>query len=579
VNPVTGSIAEQARMLRARELSPLDLVDASLERIAAVDPGLHAVTQVFAEEARTQARALGEQAPGGPLWGIPYLAKDVLATRLGRTTCGSKLLENFHAPYDATAIERLHAAGAILIGKTNMDEFAMGSSTENSAFGPTRNPWNPACVPGGSSGGSAAAVAADLASFALGTDTGGSIRQPAGFCGVVGLKPTYGRVSRSGLVAFASSLDQIGPLAKTVQDAAWVLEAIAGADARDSTCLPAALPRFEPVPGAGLRGVRVGVPREFVAQGLDPAVADDFAAVLEALRDAGAVLVDVTLARAPACIAVYYIVATAEASANLSRFDGIRYTRRATGARDVAAVYEQSRTQGFGDEVKRRILLGTYVLSSGYYDAYYLRAQKVRTLIRRDFDAAFAACDVIVMPTAPGPAFRFGERTADPLQMYLSDVFTVPANLAGLPAISIPTRVTAGLPLGVQLYAPPLAESMLLRAAHGLEAEDFARDRLAQWESVEAIGIEFADEDDVLELACLGFSGMKLTEPADRGAFSNHTRGAIRMEPRRRETRFRWEAVEVDGASLEAAYRLFDHALQVVEFECTRRVEGTRFGE
>ena len=469
MNPVTLSIAEQGRLLRAGDISPLDLVEASLARIAALNPQLHSVTQVFAGEARARARQLAAQPPGGPLWGIPWLAKDVLATRLGRTTCGSKLLEDFRSPYDATVVERLEQAGAVLIGKTNMDEFAMGSSTENSAFGPTRNPWNPDCVPGGSSGGATAAVAADLAAFALGTDTGGSIRQPAAFCGIVGLKPTYGRVSRSGLVAFASSLDQIGPCTKTVADAALVLAAIAGEDGRDSTCLRQPVPSFDTALAAGLRGLRVGVPRDFVARGLDPAAAEDFAAVLEALRAAGATLVDITLQRAPACIAVYYIVATAEASANLSRFDGIRYTRRAAGARDVAAVYEQSRTQGFGDEVKRRILLGTYVLSSGYYDAYYLRAQKIRTLIRRDFEQAFAVCDVITMPTAPGPAFKFGERTADPLQMYLSDVFTVPANLAGLPAISIPTRVAAGLPLGVQFYAPPLGEPVLLRAARGLE--------------------------------------------------------------------------------------------------------------
>jgi aspartyl-tRNA(Asn)/glutamyl-tRNA(Gln) amidotransferase subunit A len=482
VSPAPLTIEAQARALGAGDATPSDLVEAALVRIAAVEPRLHCFNQLFADDARERARALeraaggggsggGEASSRGALWGIPYLAKDVLATRVGRTTCGSRLLEQYRSPFDATAIARLEAAGAILLGKTNMDEFAMGSSTENSAFGPTRNPWDPERVPGGSSGGSAAAVAAGYVAFALGTDTGGSIRQPAGLCGVVGLKPTYGRVSRYGLVAFASSLDQIGPLTRTVRDAALVLEVIAGHDRLDSTSLDVPAPSAAASAAPELAGLRVGVPRAFVEHGLDAAVAKDFAAVLAACRDAGAQIVDVELARAEACIAVYYVIATAEASANLARFDGIRYTRRAAGGgASVGEVFERSRTEGFGDEVKRRILLGTYVLSSGYYDAYYLRAQKVRTLIRRDFDQAFARCDVIAMPTAPGPAFRLGDRTADPLQMYLSDVFTVPANLAGLPAISIPSGLAGGLPLGVQLYAPPLAEAALLDAAAGLEA-------------------------------------------------------------------------------------------------------------
>ena len=474
------TLAEQARSLRSGDATPLTLVDAALERIAALDGGLHCTTQIFADEARARARELAPQRPTGPLWGIPWIAKDVLATRLGRTTCGSRILENYRSPFDATAVERLDAAGAILIGKSNMDEFAMGSSTENSAFGPTRNPWNRDCVPGGSSGGSAAAVAADLASFALGTDTGGSIRQPAGFCGVVGLKPTYGRVSRYGLVAFASSLDQIGPLTKTVEDAALVLEVIGGADRRDSTCLAAPMPPLAAGLAALRRGLRCGVPRRFLASGLDPAVERDFARVQELLRDAGASLVDVELPHAQHAIAVYYIVATAEASANLARYDGVRYTHRAREVENLAALFARSRTEGFGDEVQRRILLGSYVLSSGYYDAYYLRAQKVRTLLRRDFDAAFEQCDVLLMPTAPSPAFRFGDKTADPLQMYLSDIFTVPANLAGLPAISLPTSAPGGLPLGVQVYAPPLGEATLLQAAHGLESLlRFERLRLA----------------------------------------------------------------------------------------------------
>jgi aspartyl-tRNA(Asn)/glutamyl-tRNA(Gln) amidotransferase subunit A len=470
VNWARASIVEQGRALRAGEVSPVDLVEASLARIAAMDDGLHCMTQVFASEARAAARGLLDAPPGGPLWGIPYVAKDVLATRIGHTRCGSRLLADYRSPFDATAIERLQAAGAILIGKTNMDEFAMGSSTENSAFGPTRNPWNPDCVPGGSSGGSAAAVAADYVAFALGTDTGGSIRQPAAFCGVVGMKPTYGRVSRYGLVAFASSLDQIGPFTRTVRDAALVLEALTGHDPRDSTSLREPAVACGATLDAWPAGLRIGVPRAFVERGLDAAAAAGFAAALEQARALGATVTDIELPRAGACIAVYYVVATAEASSNLARFDGVRYTRRAAGSGDVAAMYERSRTEGFGDEVKRRILLGTYVLSSGYYDAYYLRAQKVRTLIRRDFDQAFASCDVIAMPTAPGPAFEFGARTEDPLQMYLSDIFTVPANLAGLPAISLPSGLAQGLPLGLQLYAPAGAEAKLLQVAHGLEA-------------------------------------------------------------------------------------------------------------
>jgi len=467
--PALSSLAEQAATLRRRELTPLALVDAYLDRIARLDGDLGCMTQVFAEEARQRARTLQAAEPGGPLWGIPYVVKEIIATRAGRTTCGSRLLENFCSPYDATVIERLDAAGAILLGKTNMDEFAMGSSTENSAFGPTRNPWDPSRVPGGSSGGSAAAVASDFASFALGSDTGGSIRQPAAFCGVVGMKPTYGRVSRYGLVAFASSLDQVGPLAKTVHDAAWVLHAISGHDACDSTSLPA--PAAEALsPGAEALPLKVGVPRAFVGEGMEASVRDNFEQLLARWRDAGATIVDIDLPHAPFAIAVYYIVATAEASANLARFDGVRYTRRSAGARDVATLLESSRHDGFGDEVKRRILLGTFVLSSGYYDAYYARAQKVRTLIRRDCDAAFARCDVILMPTSPTPPFRFGEKQDDPLQMYLSDIFTVAANLAGLPAITLPSGMADGLPLGVQLMAPALAETRLLRAAAWLES-------------------------------------------------------------------------------------------------------------
>jgi aspartyl-tRNA(Asn)/glutamyl-tRNA(Gln) amidotransferase subunit A len=460
-----------SQQLHAGSLQPTTLVEACLARVAARDEGLHCMTQVFADEARARARELEAEAPGGPLWGIPWVAKDILATRLGRTTCGSLMLEQFHSPYDATVVQRLEEAGAILLGKSNMDEFGMGSSTENSAFGNSRNPWDPERVPGGSSGGSAAAVAADYCGFALGPDTGGSIRQPAAFCGVVGLKPTYGRVSRYGQVAFASSLDQIGPITKCVEDAALVLQAVAGHDAHDSTSLPEVVPEW----GAELESaspapadVRVGVPRDFVLRGVEPAVRGDFEHVLDRLRGAGAHIVDVEISHARYAVAAYYIIATAEASSNLARYDGVRYTRR-EDARDLPELYARTRTTGFGREVKRRILLGTFVLSSGYYDAYYLRAQKVRTLLRNDFDAAFAKCDILAMPTSPTPPFRLGERTQDPLQMYLSDVFTVPANLAGLPAVSIPTGVVDGLPLGVQIYAPALEESRLLQTAAWLQ--------------------------------------------------------------------------------------------------------------
>jgi len=469
VDPTPWTVTEVGEKLRDGSLTPTTLVESALARIEKHDGSLRCMTQVFAAEARRRARALESGAPQGPLWGIPYVAKEILSTRTGRTTCGSRFLEHYESPFDATVIERLDAAGAILLGKSNMDEFAMGSSTENSAFGPTRNPWDASRVPGGSSGGSAAAVAADFVGFGLGSDTGGSIRLPASFCGVVGLKPTYGRVSRYGLVAFASSLDQIGPLAKSVGDAALVFACIAGHDRRDSTSLPLAPPAHAGL-GEPLPGLRVGVPRDWLGDGLDAAVRHDFDRVLERLRDAGAVLVDVQLPHASHGVASYYVVATAEAASNLARFDGVRYTRRAGAASDLATLFETSRREGFGDEVKRRILLGTFVLSSGYYDAYYLRAQKVRTLLRRDFDAAFARCDIIAVPAASTPPFRLGEKTSDPLQMYLSDIFTVPANLAGLPAISVPTGMSDGLPLGTQLLAPALEEARLLRAAAWLES-------------------------------------------------------------------------------------------------------------
>ncbi len=385
--------------------------------------------------------------------------------------CASRILGGYRAPYDATVIERLRAAGAVIFGRLNMDEFAMGSSTENSAFFTTRNPWDPARIPGGSSGGSAAAVAADEAVATLGSDTGGSIRQPAALCGCVGLKPTYGRVSRYGLVAFASSLDQIGPFTKDVRDAARLLTAISGHDRRDSTSVPTPVPDYEKgLLGGDLRGLRLGIAREFMVGGLDPEVKTAVDAAVRQLQGLGAEIVEVSLPHTEYAVAVYYIVATAEASANLARFDGVRYCARVEGA-DPIQMYERTRGTGFGPEVKRRIILGTYVLSSGYYDAYYLRAQKVRTLIQRDFNAAFEKVDAIVTPTTPTAAFRAGEKTSDPLQMYLSDIYTISCNLAGIPGISLPCGFTSNpkLPIGLQLLGKPFGEESLLRIAHAYE--------------------------------------------------------------------------------------------------------------
>lgn len=448
----------------------------ALAAIARQEPSLSAFTAVATEAALAQAtavdRARAAGAALGPLAGVPIAVKDNICTKGVPTTAGSKMLSGFVPPYDATVVERLVAAGAVIVGKTNCDEFAMGSSTENSAFGPTANPWSLAHAPGGSSGGSAATVAARAVAAALGSDTGGSIRQPAAFCGVVGLKPTYGRVSRYGLLAFASSLDQIGPLAVTAADAALVLAAIAGRDPRDATSADQAVPAADTTGNPDVRGLRIGVPRAFIA-GVDASVLAAFEAALDAWRALGATIVDVTLPRVSLAIPVYYLIATAEASSNLARYDGVRYGFRATlsAQESLRTMYERTRDEGFGPEVKRRIMLGTYVLSAGYYDAYYLKAQQVRAILRDDYAAALATVDVIATPTTPTPAFRLGEKTADPLQMYLADIFTVSANLVGLPAISLPCGLSPeGLPVGCQLTGRMWDEATLVRATTAYQA-------------------------------------------------------------------------------------------------------------
>jgi aspartyl-tRNA(Asn)/glutamyl-tRNA(Gln) amidotransferase subunit A len=463
--------------LQQREITARELVQATLDRIDAVDGQINAFISIDAEDALTHAdeidRRRAASEPLGPLAGIPIALKDVLCVRGGRTTCGSKILEHYIAPYDATAVAQLRAADAIIIGKTNMDEFAMGSSCENSYFGSTLNPRDPERVPGGSSGGSAAAVAADETILALGTDTGGSVRQPAGYCGVVGLKPTYGRVSRYGLVAYASSLDQIGAISKDVEDTALLLQAIAGHDPRDSTSIDLPVPDYLAGLKDGIKGLKVGLAQEHFPTGLDAEVATAAQSAAATLADAGAELVDVQLPVAghpEYCIGTYYLIAMGEASANLTRYDGVKYGHRAEGDLNLQEMYLRTRSEGFGEEVKRRIMLGTYALSAGYYDAYYRKAQQVRTLIRQDFEKAFTTCDILLSPVAPTTAFRLGEQTDDPLQMYLNDIYTASVNLAGIPGISVPYANGAdGLPIGIQLLAPPLEEAKLLRMAYTLE--------------------------------------------------------------------------------------------------------------
>jgi len=444
-----------------------------LARIEALDPKVRAFMTVTPDVALAQAAEADARfkagAPRGPLEGVPIALKDVLCTRGIRTTCGSRILEQFVPPYDATVVRRLREAGTVLLGKLNMDEFAMGSSTENSAFFTTRNPWDLGRVPGGSSGGSAAAVAADLAAATFGTDTGGSIRQPAAFCGNVGLKPTYGRVSRYGLIAFASSLDQVGPFTKTVADAALVLRVIAGADPMDSTAAAVPVPDYRAALAGGVAGLRIGIPREYFIDGMDPEVERAVRAAVDVLRGLGAKTEEVSLPHTEYGLAAYYLIGPAEASSNLARYDGVKYGLRLPGARDIVEMESRTRAAGFGKEVKRRIMLGTYALSAGYYDAYYGQALRVRTLVARDFQQAFQTVDAIVAPTTPGMAFKIGEKE-DPLQMYLNDVFTIPTSLAGLPGVSLPAGFTlAGLPIGLQVIGKAYDEATVLRVAHAYE--------------------------------------------------------------------------------------------------------------
>jgi len=473
---VNGATFRTARDIRdavvARHVSAVEICEQTLARIDSANPELNAFLTVSRDRALDGARRVDRDRHTGPLAGVPLALKDNIMTRGVATTASSRMLEGFIPPYDATVVGRLESAGAVLVGKTNCDEFAMGSSTENSAFGPSRNPWNRERISGGSSGGSAVAVAAGLAPIALGSDTGGSIRQPAALCGIVGLKPTYGRVSRYGLIAFASSLDQIGPMARTSRDAAAALSVLAGPDASDSTASQEPVADYLGALSGDIRGVRLGVPRKMLEQGVEPSVLGCFDAALEVLRARGAELVDIELPHAPFAIATYYIVATAEASSNLARYDGVRYGFRAAGARDLRQMYEKTRRQGFGAEVKRRIMLGTYVLSAGYYDAYYLKAQQVRTLVRRDYEQAFKMVDSVVMPTSPTAAFKIGEKIEDPLSIYLTDVFTVSANLAGLPGLSVPCGLTPErLPIGLQLTGQPFDEATLLRIGDTYERD------------------------------------------------------------------------------------------------------------
>lgn len=466
------TIHQAHALLARREISSVELTQAVLDRISAVEGQVKAYLRLTPEAALAEAAAADRRRAQGedhPLLGIPLAIKDALVTRGVETTCGSRMLQHFRPPFDATVVTKLRSAGAVLLGKTNTDEFAMGSSTENSAYYTTHNPWDLDRVPGGSSGGSAAAVAAGECIAAIGSDTGGSIRQPAAFCGIAGLKPTYGRVSRNGLVAFASSLDQIGPMAKDVTDCALLLQTIAGHDPQDSTSANLPVPNYLEELEQGLVGIRLGVPREYLVEGIQPQVEQAVLAALGVYEDLGAEIVEVSMPHTKYCLSAYYLLATAEASANLARFDGIRYGYSAPDAQDIWDTYRKTRAEGLGAEVKRRIMLGTYALSTGYYDAYYLKAQKVRTLIKEDFDRVYEQCDALVAPTTPMTAFRIGEKIADPLQLYLVDILTLSANLAGICGISIPCGMAEGLPVGMQVLGGAYQEGTILRIARAYE--------------------------------------------------------------------------------------------------------------
>jgi aspartyl-tRNA(Asn)/glutamyl-tRNA(Gln) amidotransferase subunit A len=461
------------QMLKDRQVSSVEITTALLTRINATDGTINAFITITGDQALKDAAEADKLIASGDcssLTGIPVALKDIFLTEGVRTTCASKMLEDFIAPYDGTAWAKMKAQGAVLLGKLNQDEFAMGSSCENSAFGATRNPWNPVHIPGGSSGGSAAAIAAQQAVATLGTDTGGSIRQPASHCGCVGLKPTYGRVSRYGVIAYASSLDQVGPMTRDVTDAALLLKVIAGHDPKDSTSVDCPVPDYTAALKKEIKGLKIGLPKEYFIDGLHPDVQKAMDQAIATYRQLGAEFIEVSLPHTNYAVATYYLIATAEASSNLARYDGIRFGHRAEGTSGLLDLMMQSRAEGFGTEVKRRIMLGTYALSSGYYDAYYLKAQKVRTLIQQDFSTAFNSVDVMLTPVAPTPAFKIGEKTADPLQMYLSDIFTIPTNLAGICGISIPAGISSdGLPIGLQLIGRPFGEETIIQAAYSFE--------------------------------------------------------------------------------------------------------------
>ena len=461
------------KLLRSRQVSCLEVTKSVIARIEETEPNIHAYIATTFEQAMEQAIRVDEKILRGeelpPLAGIPVAIKDNICTKSIPTTCASKIINGFNPAYDATVIERLKKANMVIIGKTNMDEFAMGSSTENSAFGPTHNPWDLQRAPGGSSGGSAAVVASCEATLAIGSDTGGSIRQPASFCGVVGMKPTYGLISRYGLIAFASSLDQIGPLSKDVRDCALLLNVLAGYDPKDSTSINIDLPDYTKFLTTDIAGMKIGIPKEYFCEGLDPGVEKRIQESIAVFSGLGAECVDISLPHTKYAIAVYYILATSEASSNLARYDGVQYGYRAEEAENLLDMYRLTRSNGFGAEVKRRIMLGTYALSSGYYDAYYLQAQRVRTLIKNDFEEGFKKCDIILTPTSPTVAFKLGEKIDDPLKMYISDIFTISANLAGIPGISVPCGLSDGLPVGLQLLGPVFGEGKILQAAYSYE--------------------------------------------------------------------------------------------------------------